>query len=106
MKVYDLNKKQKEAFNELKRAVAKCKKAKIMFVNNYGTIHAYDSALVNRFDVDTPEADINCEEYGYSNNYLPHDSLGGDSYADDQGLHYIFLTEKGREIFKEDQENM
>jgi len=101
MDIYQLTKEQQSAFNELKRAANKCQKLKIGFVNLYGTITAFDTALIERFDVDANH-EVDCGEYGYPSNSI--NNLGGDSYADDQNLHSFKLTNKGRKVFKEETE--
>jgi hypothetical protein len=96
MEVYDLTPEQQKAFNKLKKAANECAKLKIGFVNVYGTIHAFDSRLVSRMEVDI-EGDVKAIDFGYPHNSL--NNLGGDSFADDQGLHSFILTAKGKEVF-------
>lgn len=98
--IYKLNKQQQSAFDALKRAANKCNKLNIGFVNIYGSIHPFDKSVISGFNVDSG-GDVECKYNGYPINCI--DNLGGDSYADDQNLHYFNLTDKGKKIFKEDE---
>ncbi len=99
MKVYELTPVQQKAFNKLKKAANDCKKLNIGFVNLYGTITPYDKGLICDFGFDT-DFEISCIEHGYPSNCISN--LGGDSYADDQLLHYFKLTPKGKRVFNQE----
>lgn len=100
MEVFELTTEQEKAFNAMKRAVAKCKKLKIGFFDVLGTTYAYDKGKIERFDVDA-NYELDCGKYGYPPNSL---SVGGCSYADDQIIHSMLLTNNGRKIFENDKE--
>lgn len=102
MEIYKLNKEQQKAFNALKRAVNKCEKLNIGFINIYGDITAFDKSIIKDFGVDC-NYEIACMKYGYPSNTI--NNLGGDSYADDQSIHSFELTDKGRLLFYSDDKN-
>jgi len=96
MKIFELTKKQQDAFDELKKAANKCTRLNIGFVNVYGSIITFDNGLIAGFGVDS-NYEVPCGEYDYPPNQI--DNLGGDSYADDQISHSFKLTPKGKKIF-------
>lgn len=99
MDVLELTTKQKKAFKAMKLAVAKCKKLNIGFFDVLGETFAYDKANIEIFDVDK-DYEFACIDYGYPPNSL---SIGGCSYADDQTIHSMQLTPKGRAIFEKER---
>lgn len=78
---------QKQAIKALERALRQCKKAGVYFHNCYGTLKAYDGAVVRVVDNDKGELD--CDEGQFVNS--PYNL---DSHADDR--HYIHLTEQAK----------
>lgn len=100
MEIYELTENQLKAFKALKSAANKCYKLKIGFFNVLDTCYAYDKNLINKMDVDA-NYEIPCGEFGYPYESFP--TIGGCSYADDQILHSIQLTDKGRKVFNAEQ---
>lgn len=99
--IFDLTKSQQKAFNQFEKAYKKCLEEGIYFVNNYGSLQAYDSKIICGY------GDIHLEAKGVSE--VSNHDVGETSneiiipgeWADDQ--HYYGLTEKGHEIyFKKD----
>ena len=99
MEVLTLTDKQEKAIAELKRAMAKCYKLKIGFFNVLDTTYAFDRAKIVQMDVDANH-EFSCMEYGYP--YTSFSTLGGCSFADDQNMHTMLLTKRGRKLFNED----
>lgn len=92
--ILELNKEQQKAFNALKRAADKCAQTGIVFQNVYGHIHPFNGFLVSGICFEkTP---VSCMDLGYPRNTITN--LGGDSFADDQNMHYYQLTKKGMEL--------
>ena len=63
MEDYELNDEQKKAFEQLRRAFAKCKSAKVMLFNYYGIIYGvngknYSHVLFHDFDTDKDYDDL------------------------------------------------
>lgn len=103
MDLFDLNKEQQKAFNRLKRAYKDCEKLGVLFVNQYGTLNAYNSDFIEGFGDDqiAPSGhnvkliDAYSKFYGNSNILRTCPGM-----ADDEGLHVLGLTDKGFEIYE------
>lgn len=93
---------QAKLFNKLKNAYKACEKAGIKFVNVYGTIQAYDKALVDDFAnkgaVMNPDDD---DVFPAEEIYTPYRFRSSDSFADDD--HYIRLTPKGMKLLESEE---
>lgn len=48
--LFELDQKQKLAWNNLKKSFRACEKLKMYFYNNYGTLGVTDATKVNRYD--------------------------------------------------------
>lgn len=99
MEVFDLTPEQEKAFKKLKSVVKECYKLKIGFVNILDRTYAYNKDMINHLDVDA-NYELPCIQYGYPPNVI--DTIGGCSFADDQGMHSIQLTSKGRKVFNKE----
>lgn len=99
MKIFELTEKQLKAFVALKRAAKLCEKEKIGFFNVLDTTYAFNKNYIETMDVDA-NYEISCCDYGYP--YENMKTIGGCSFADDQILHSIKLTPKGRKIFEDE----
>lgn len=103
MDLFELNKEQQKAFNRLKRAYKDCEKLGVFFVNQYGTLTAYNSDLIQGFGDNeiTPSGhnvkltDAYSKFYGNLNTI---ETCAG--MADDENLHVLGLTDKGLEIYE------
>ena len=103
MEIYELTENQLKAFKALKSAANKCTKLKLGFFNILDTTHAYNKDMIEIIDVDA-NFELPCSEFGYPYETMP--TIGGCSFADDQNLHSIKLTAKGRKVFNfENNEN-
>ena len=100
MEIYELNENQLKAFKALKSAANKCYKLKIEFFNVLDTTYAYNRDMIETMDVDA-NYEIPCLDFGYP--YETMKTIGGCSFADDQVLHSIKLTAKGRKVFDAEQ---
>lgn len=104
MEIYELKPEQKKALANLKRAITACSKAKLGFYNILDTTYVFNREYIKTLGVAenhsqrTEEGRISCREYGYT--YNSFQSIGGDSFADDQADHYFILTEKGKSKLK------
>ena len=102
MSVTDLNKEQQRAFNRLKKAYNDCQKLGVHFVNRYSSLYAFDSKLICGF------GDMSFHAEGVSEISVL-DAPGGDSlkianeWSDDDGWHYYGLTQKGHEMYFDDE---
>ena len=99
MEIFELNQEQQKAFNDLKKAVAKCRKLNIGFFSVLENEFAYDKSMIADFGIDA-DYEVDCLTYNYPMNYL---ELGGCSAADDQNCHSFKLTPKGRKIFENEK---
>ena len=101
---FNLEKKQQLAFNSLKKAYAECKKQKVLLVNQYGTLRAYNGNLVEGFGDDTIKPNghpIYWTEF--KNKVCSNEINGVDSgRADDESEWMVGLTDKGLELFNEE----
>lgn len=103
-----LDDEQQKAFNRLKKAYADCNKLKILLVNQYGTLVAYDGKLIKDFgdDVITPNGnpvyytDVK-EVFTYNPNFIPFIDSGR---ADDEISWMFGLTDKGLKIYNKEKE--
>lgn len=97
-----LNQEQAKAFKKLETAYNACKKAGILFVNVYGSLEAYDKALVDEYgdDLSLNEG----EEYVFPAEELrsAYSFETPVSFADDR--HMIRLTTKGMKALSKDEE--
>lgn len=84
----DLTPEQKKAFSKLKAAYKACEKAGIYFANCYGSLQAYDSALVEDYNGENGENSVEADEYRSMYSF----NIAGE-WADDH--HYLRLTPKG-----------
>ena|SRR3989344_4118904 len=100
MEIYNLTANQKKAFKKLQSAAKECKKLKIGFFNVLDTTYAFNQDMIETMDVDA-DFELKCIEYGYP--YESMKTIGGCSFADDQGMHSIKLTNKGRKCFNDEQ---
>lgn len=80
----ELTNDQDNAIKSLERAFKKCKDAGIYFHNCYGTLRAYDGAVVENIDDDK-------DEFECSEGIDVETIYSLDSWADD--LHYIHLKQ-------------
>ena len=77
----------------------------MLFVNQYGSLNAYDSSMVESFgDIEmTPSGhnvslrDAKSKFYGNSNTI---ETCAG--MADDEGMHVLGLTNKGLKVYESD----
>lgn len=107
--LFELEKEQQLAFNRLKKAYKDCEKLKVLLVNQYGTIHAYNEKIVEDFGDDqmrpkghNVKYDVATECF-YNTNTINNVDPGG---ADDEGLWYLGLTDKGLEIYKNETSHL
>jgi hypothetical protein len=104
MEIYELKPDQKKALANLKRAISACSKAKIGFCNVLDTTYVFNKEYIKSLQISDyksqkeEEGHVPCHKYGYTNNSFQ--TVGGDSFADDQIDHYFVLTEKGKSKFK------
>lgn len=104
MSIFSLGKEQQKAFNRLKKAYKDCENLKILLVNQYGTIHAYDKRLVCDFgDTIIPPDGIpisydEARKVDYNLNTIQNIDPGR---ADDEIMWVLGLTEKGLEIYND-----
>lgn len=99
--VCTLTPEQKKAFNKLKRAYKECEKKGIFFTNIYGTLSAFDGALVKDYgDYDLrPDGEYEIELCGF----CPAEGMGIPSeWADDS--HILGLTKKGMDLYLSEEE--
>ncbi len=100
--VFGLNKEQQKAFNRLVKAYKDCEKLKVMFVNNYGIMEAYNKEYIQQY-TDRMMIDAeNLEDAISSYDFMSSNTFKTDAgWADDE--HLIVLTEKGKKLFNEDK---
>jgi hypothetical protein len=95
-----LSPEQIKAFNKLKSAYKACEKAGILFVNNYGSLEAYNSELVAEY-ADDSTLNEDCEDVFPADEVRTSYSFKSpDSWADDR--HLIQLTDKGMRLINQD----
>ena len=90
----DLNEKQKAAFKKLKAAYDACKKAGILFVNNYGTLEAYDSFIVSDYSNDDTYDSADDDVISSHDSWCRNTFRIPNEWCDDE--HLIKLTAKGK----------
>lgn len=91
--IFQLTPEQKKLFTKLKLAYKACEKANILFVNNYGTLEAYDKAIVESYEGD--ETDVENMVSSHDSSCL--NTMETDvSWSDDE--HFIVLTPKGMKL--------
>ena len=100
--IFDLNPKQKEAFKRLQKAYKDCEKLKVLFVNNYGTLEAYDSKYIANYVGDNERKDYD-DKYLIETRGTPAFNYinSVDSWADDN--HFIVMTEKGLNLYNDEE---
>ena len=81
---------QMKAIRALERTLKQCAKAGVHFHNCYGTLIAYNGAVVQRVDCDQDEPDLDCNE----GQTVDGGGYHFDSFADDR--HYIHLHERAK----------
>jgi len=95
--IFDLKPEQQKAFNRFKNAYKKCIDVDIFFVNNYGSLQAYDSNLICGYGDFRLHAkgvsEISVLDAGETLNEI---KIPGE-WSDDQ--HYFGLTDKGDEVY-------
>ena len=103
--LFDLNKEQQRAFNRLKKAYKDCEKLKVFFVNQYGTLNAYNGYLIDSFGDD----EINPSGHNVKLTDAYEKFIGNTNtietcsgMADDEGIHVLGLTNKGLKVYKSD----
>ncbi len=106
--LFVLNTEQQKAFNRLKKAYADCKKLKVLLVNQYGTLHAYDNNLVEAFGDDEMTPSGNPIYYTDVKDVFIHNpnfiSFVDSGRADDEISWMFGLTDKGLEIYNQELE--
>lgn len=105
--IFELEKEQQLAFNRLKKAYADCEKTKVLLVNQYGTLHAYNGKVVIGFgdDVITPKGNP-IYYYVFKEKVADNIIRNVDSgRADDENEWMVGLTDKGLKLFNEDDED-
>lgn len=95
----ELNPEQAKLFAKLKAAYKACEKAGIYFVNNYGTLQAYDKALVDEYAEDLNERDEDVLQADDATTV--HTFRIANEWCDD--THYIRLTKKGLKLKREQE---
>ncbi len=103
MSLLDLNKEQQRAFNRLKKAHKDCEKLGVLLVNEYGTMTAYDSNLIESHSDRSltlthrnPVKYIDVQAKFFNENTFKTCS----GMADDDILWVLGLTDKGLEIYE------
>lgn len=96
----ELTKEQRKAFNSLKRAYKNCIDAGIFFVNQYGSLTAFNGGHINGFGIEDnffsdpshaiPMLGTSVSQVSFQ---IPHE------WCDDEGMHRIGLTELGYKIY-------
>lgn len=100
--LFELEEEQQLAFNRLKKAYKDCEKLKVLLVNQYGTIHAYNKKLVIDLGDDIISPEGYCAPYCEANSRFYNKNIIDNvdpGRADDEICWELGLTKKGIEIY-------
>ena len=102
--VFDLTDVQKQKFKALKKAYKDCIKAKMLPVNVYGSLGFYNSYFVEKYtNIDGfKDSENDCIIDGNDGSCIHFFSIEHE-WTDDCGEHRVILTEKGKELFNDNQ---
>lgn len=100
--LFDLEKEQQLAFNRLKKAYKDCERLKVLLVNQYGTIYAYNKKLIEDFGDDEGLPHGQCVNYYSANKrFINANTISkvDPGRSDDEISWMLGLTDKGFEIY-------